>query len=155
MGLYGQMVAGCGLAVLYIAIFASFNFYQLVGRPIAIALMFSTTALAVWLADRERSQGLAILAVAVALRLLFLLPAPTDAQFALFSYVTILIAGTMSLAHRRAWPALNIVSYGLTLLTVLVWVARFIRQRVPDHRTVLHAVLRDVPLCSAPVPARR
>jgi uncharacterized membrane protein len=125
MGLYGQMVAGCGLAVLYVAIFASFNFYQLVGRPIAIALMFSTTALSVWLADRERSQGLAILAVGGGFATPFLLPAPTDAQFALFSYVAVLIAGTMALAHRRAWPALNIVSYGLTLLTVLVWVARF------------------------------
>jgi len=118
---YGQMLSGCGVAVLYISTYAAFNFYHLIGRPLALTLMCGVTALAAWLSDRQRSQALAILAVGGGFATPFLLPPPGDAQFALFGYETVLIAGTMYLAHRRTWPVLNLVSYAFTVLTVAAW----------------------------------
>src|SRR5207247_1238445 len=103
----------------------AFNFYQLIGRAPALVLMCGITALAAWLADRQRSQGLAILAVGGGFATPFLLPSAIDAQLALFSYETVLIAGTMYLAHRRTWPALNLASYLLTLVTMISWTDRF------------------------------
>jgi hypothetical protein len=122
---YGQMICGCGVAVLYVSTYAAFNFYHLIGRPLALVVMCAVTALAAGLADRQRSQGLAILAVGGGFLTPFLMPAVTDTQIALFGYETVLIAGTMALAHRRTWPALNIVSYVFTVVTVSSWAADF------------------------------
>src|SRR5262249_32487018 len=58
----------------------------------------------------------------------FLLPGPTDAQIALFTYDAILIAGTAALSYRRDWPFLHLVSYVFTLVTVAGWADRFYTQ---------------------------
>ena len=55
----------------------------------------------------------------------FLLATGRDAQIVLFTYDAILVAGTMYLAHRRAWPSLHLVSYLATGLTWLAWASRF------------------------------
>jgi uncharacterized membrane protein len=119
--LYGQMLSGTGVAVLYVVTYAAFNLYHLIARPVAFTLMAAITATAAWLGNAQRSQGLALVAVGGGFATPFLLPSRTDAQIALFTYEGILIAGTMYLAHRRTWPVLNAVSYGLTCLTVLSW----------------------------------
>jgi uncharacterized membrane protein len=123
--LYGQMIAGGGAAVLYISVYAAFTLYHLIGRPPAFALMCAVTAVAAWTSDRWRAQGLALMAVGGGFATPFLLRSTADAQMALFTYEAILIAGTMYLAHRRAWPWLNALSYAFTVLTVLGWASRF------------------------------
>jgi uncharacterized membrane protein len=123
--LYGQMITGGGGAILYLSTYAAFNFYHLIDRPVAFALMIAITAMVAWLADREESQGLALFAVGGGFNTPFLLPGQTDAQISLFGYAAILIGGTVLLSRRRDWPALNIVSYLFTLLTVAAWAERF------------------------------
>jgi uncharacterized membrane protein len=122
---YGQLLTGSGVAVLYVSTYAAFNFYHLIGQTAAFMLMTAVTGLAAWLADRQRSQSLALVAVGGGFATPFLLPSAQDAQIALFGYETFLIAGTMSLSHRRDWPTLNVVSYAFTVLTVGAWAARF------------------------------
>ena len=85
--------SGCGVAILYVSTYAAFNFYQLIGQPVAFILMSGVTMLAAWLANRQRSQGLALVAVGGGFATPFLLPGTTDAEVALFGYETILIAG--------------------------------------------------------------
>src|SRR5262249_15563517 len=70
-------------------------------------------------------QGLAVLAVGGGFATPFLLPGTTDAQLALFGYVTILIAGTVALSQRRDWPLLDVISYVFTLVTVAAWADSF------------------------------
>jgi uncharacterized membrane protein len=123
--LYGQVIAGGGAAVLYISIYAAFSLYYLMTRLPAFVLMCAVTAIAAGVADRWRAQGLALMAVGGGFATPFLLRSGADAQVALFTYVAILVAGTMYLAHRRSWPWLNALSYGFTILTVLAWAARF------------------------------
>jgi uncharacterized membrane protein len=123
--IYGQMVTGGGAAILYLSTYAAFNFYHLIDRPAAFVLMVGITAMVAWLADRQRSQGLALFAVGGGFGTPFLLPGTMDAQMALFGYDTVLIAGTMVLSARRTWPALNIVSYLFTMLTVADWADHF------------------------------
>jgi uncharacterized membrane protein len=122
---YGQIIAGGGVAVLYVSVYSASTLYALIGRGAAIAALCAVTALAAWLADRYRSQGLAVMAVGGGFATPFLLPSTTDAQVMLFTYDGVLIAATMYLSHRRIWPLLNIVSYALTCLTVLSWAAGF------------------------------
>ena len=123
--LYGQILSGSGVAILYVSTYAAFNFYHLISQPVAFVLMSGVTTLAAWLADRQRSQGLALVAVGGGFATPFLLPASTDAEVALFGYETILIAGSMFLSSRRDWPTLNVVSYAFTVLTVAGWAAQF------------------------------
>ena len=122
---YGQMITGGGAAILYLSTYAAFNYYHLVTQPVAFVLMVGITGMVAWLADHLESQGLALFAVGGGFGTPFLLPGTTDAQVALFGYDTILIAGTMALSHRRSWPALNIVSYVFTLMTVAFWADAF------------------------------
>jgi uncharacterized membrane protein len=123
--LYGQMLTGGGVAVLYVSTYAAFIFYHLIGRPVAFTLMVAITALGAWLADRHASQGLAVLAVGGGFITPLLLHGNTDMQVALFTYVAIMVAGTVFLAQRREWPLLNLVSYLFTLLLVAAWADRF------------------------------
>lgn len=118
---YGNMLAGGGLAALYLSTYAAFSFYGLIGSGTAAAAFIAITAAAAVLADRQRAQAMAIMAVGGGFLTPFLVGSGTDAQITLFSYVALLIAGTMALAHRRDWPLLNVVSYGLTVLTVTAW----------------------------------
>lgn len=118
---YGQIVAGGGVAVLYVSVYAAATLYQLIGRGTAFVALCVVTGLAATLADRYRSQGLAVMAVGGGFITPFLLPSDRDAQVALFTYDGVLIAGTMFLSHRRVWPLLNVVSYVLTQLTIIAW----------------------------------
>lgn len=125
--LYGQVITGAGGAILYVSTFAAFVLYHLVERRVAFALMVAITATVAWLADREKSQGLALFAVGGGFATPFLLSGNTDTQLALFVYDAVLIGGSMILARRHDWPALNSVSYLFTLLTVAAWADRFYR----------------------------
>jgi uncharacterized membrane protein len=122
---YGQMIEGGGVAILYVSTYAAFSLYHLIDRPAAFALMIGITALAAFLADRQDSQGLAVLAVGGGFATPFMLPGHTDAQLALFTYVAILIGGTVVLARRHEWPLLYLVTYLFTLVTVAAWADRF------------------------------
>ena len=122
---YGQMIEGGGVAILYVSTYAAFSLYHLIDRPLAFALMLGITALAALLADRQVSQGLAVLAVGGGFATPFMLPGHHDAQLALFTYVAILIAGTVVLARRHDWALLYLVSYLFTLITVAAWADRF------------------------------
>jgi uncharacterized membrane protein len=123
--LYGQMITGGGIAILYVSIYGAFNFYNLIPQPVAFALMCAVTVAAAWLAVQQHSQGLALMAVGGGFATPFLMATGRDAQIALFTYDAILVAGTMYLARRREWPALNLVSYVGTLLTFVGWAASF------------------------------
>jgi uncharacterized membrane protein len=123
--LYGQMMSGGGVAVLYVSIYGAFNFYHLISRPAAFALMAAVTAGAAWLADRQRSQGLALMAIGGGFVTPFLLAGGGDAQVALLSYDAVLVAGTLSLARRQDWWGLNLVSYLGTVLTFAAWAGAY------------------------------
>lgn len=124
---YGQTLAGVGVAILYLSAYAAFNFYALVGGGVAFGLMVAITVLAAFVADSEQSQGLALVAVVGGFATPFLVATGRNAEVALFSYVALLVAGTMALARRRQWPALDATSYVLTVATIASWAAGFYR----------------------------
>jgi uncharacterized membrane protein len=123
-GRYGQAVEGGGLAVLYVSICGAFLVYNLITWPAACALMLATTAVAAWLADLQRSQALAMVSVGGGFATPFLLDVNPIPQVPLFTYEAMLVGATMSLAHRRTWPSLFIVSYASVVLTLAAWAAR-------------------------------
>jgi uncharacterized membrane protein len=123
--LYGNVVAGGGFVALYFSAYASFTFYGLISQPVAFALMVGITAAAAFVADREKSQGLALVAVVGGFLTPFLVGRDENAQAVLLTYDAILIAGTTVLARRQRWPSVNLASYGLTIVTFAGWASRY------------------------------
>jgi uncharacterized membrane protein len=121
LGFFGQVLTGGGLAILYLSAYAAHDFYGLVGRAPAFALLAAVTAAAAWRADAARSQSLALVAVLGGFAAPFLVGGETDAQATLFAYDAILVGGTLALARRHGWPALNLASWTLTGLTIAAW----------------------------------
>ncbi len=122
---YGQIVTGGGLAVLFLAIYAAFSFYDLIGRTTTFSLLVMLTAGAAALADRQRALGLALMAVGGGFATPFLVGSGEDAQLTLFSYDALLVVGTLYLANRQGWPSLNALSYFFTVFTIAAWMIEY------------------------------
>ena len=118
---YGLLLSGGGIAVLYLSLYAGLNLYALYGPEVAFAMLVVVTIAAAALADHTGSQAIAVVAVCGGFATPFLVGGRGDQQIRLFSYVALLIASTMYLAHRRRWRWLNVVSLALTMLTVAAW----------------------------------
>ena len=122
---YGQILTGGGLAVMYLAIYAAFSYYELIGQTPAFVLLVAVTVGAAWLADRQNALGLALMGVGGGFATPFLFSTGVDAQVTLFSYDALLGLGTLYLARRRDWPVLNAVSFLFTWFTIAMWADRF------------------------------
>ena len=127
---FGQALIGTGLAILYLSIYAALAFYELIGTTTAFALMVMVTAAAAVLADRQRSQALAFIAVGGGFLTPFLVGGTEDVHLTLFTYDALLITGTLALANRHNWFALNALSYIFTFLTVLAWASEYYQDRL-------------------------
>jgi len=120
---FGNALSGTGFAILYLAIYAAVSFYGLIGPTAAFAGMALVTLAAALTADRQRAQSLAFIAVGGGFITPFLVGGGENAQLTLFTYDALLISGTLVLALRHDWFALNPVSYVLTVFTVIAWAA--------------------------------
>jgi uncharacterized membrane protein len=122
---YGQILTGGGLAVLYLAIYAAFDYYTLIGQTPAFLLLVAVTVGAAWMADRQNALGLALMGVGGGFATPFLVSSGVDAQVTLFSYDALLVMGTLYLARRRDWPVLNLVSFAAAWFTIFAWGNQF------------------------------
>lgn len=121
LALFGQALAGGGVVVLYVSIYSALHFYQLISRAPAFGLMALVTAGAAWLADRQRSQPMAALALLGGFATPMLVGGERGVQVVLFTYIAILISGGAALARRHTWPLLSAASYVCTVLLVIGW----------------------------------
>jgi uncharacterized membrane protein len=122
---YGQVVAGGGIAALFLSIYAAFSYYNLIGQTPAFLLLVAITAGAAWLADRQKALGLAVMAVGGGFATPFLVGSGQDAQITLFAYDAVLVCGTLFLARRHDWPVLNALSFLLTWFTIAAWASEY------------------------------
>ena len=121
LALFGQALAGGGVVVLYVSIYSALHFYQLISQAPAFGLMVVVTAGAAWLADRQRSQPLATLALLGGFATPMLVGGERGVQVVLFTYIAILISGGAALARRHTWPLLSAATYVCTFLLVIAW----------------------------------
>ena len=119
--LFGEVLAGGGIVALYLSSFAALNFYGLVSRPTAFGQMVIITAVGALMADRQRSQGLAFVALLGGFLTPFLVGGDQDAQVVLLTYDAFLLAGTIVLTRRHGWVLLCVASYVLTAITFAAW----------------------------------
>ncbi|HVF45889.1 MAG TPA: DUF2339 domain-containing protein [Pyrinomonadaceae bacterium] len=122
---YAFVMSGGGVLILYLSIYASYDFYQLLGQPAAFLLMALVTTVAVLLSVRHDALAVAVLGLVGGFLTPALISSGRDNEVALFTYVALLDAGVLAVAYFKRWRSLDFLSFACTVLMSLGWAAKF------------------------------
>lgn len=132
--IFAQGITATGIAILYLAFYAAFDFYHLIPQSAAFVLMAATTAMAGVLSLRYKSVAIAALGLASAYATPLLLSAGEDHPWFLFSYLLLLNFAATQLGKRGGWPKLEWMSFGATTLIYGAWLLA--RGEQPQKREI-------------------
>ena len=121
--LYGLLLQGGGIGVIYITIFAAFRLADLLPPVLTFTLLVFFSAFTVALAIMQDSKALAIYAVLGGFLAPFLASTGSGNYIGLFSYYSLLNAAVFAVAWFRAWRALNLLGFMFTFGVFVLWVA--------------------------------
>jgi len=120
--MFAQGLVGAGIAILYLSVYASFNYYQLVSQPVAFALMAAVTVVTFTQAFFYDALAVSLLGWLGGFLTPFLLSTGEAHPVALFSYIAILDLGLIAvLAVRRKWGVLAPLSLAATYIIYYLW----------------------------------
>ena len=122
---YSHALSGGGLALLYLSLYASFNYYSLVAQPTAFAGMILVTALGVALGLWYNSQPLFGFAMAGGFLTPILLSTRENHPHALFIYLVLLNAGIFAATIKKSWTHLILGNFAGTVLLFGMWYGEF------------------------------
>lgn len=122
---YAYVLSGGGVLILYLSVYAAYEFYKLLAQPAAFLLMTGVTALAVLLAVRLDALPVAVLGLVGGFLTPVLLTTGQDNQVALFTYVSLLDVGVLAVAYFKRWRVLDFLSFAATTLMTLGWAFRY------------------------------
>jgi len=125
MGLYGQMLSGGGLAILYLALYAAFALYHLIPAPLATVGMLAVTSTGMTLSIRYSTYSLAAIALLGGFFTPIMLSTGQNQPITLFGYILLLDIGTLLLLRFRKWPSLVAASLFGTVLLYFGWHSEF------------------------------
>jgi uncharacterized membrane protein len=112
--LLGHGLIGGGIATLYFSVFASVNFYHLIGVLPAFALMGLVTVAAGMLAVRFDSMLIAVLGIIGGYGTPIMLSGGGSNFVGLFSYMLILGCGILGISLKKNWHLLNYLGLACT-----------------------------------------
>jgi uncharacterized membrane protein len=122
---YAYVLSGGGVLILYLSVYAAYEFYKLLAQPFAFLLMTGVTAVAVLLAVRLDALPVAVLGLVGGFLTPVLLTTGQDNQVALFTYISLLDAGVLAVAYFKRWRVLDFLSFAATTLMTLGWALRY------------------------------
>jgi uncharacterized membrane protein len=121
--IFSQGLVGAGIAILYLSVYASFNYYSLVSQPVAFLMMGTVTVVTFLQAFRYDSQAVALLGWAGGFATPFLLSRGEANAGGLFGYIALLDAGLLAvIAVRKKWWVLLPLAFTATWLIFALWV---------------------------------
>lgn len=118
---FSQGICGCGLATLYISLYASFAYYQLVPQSAAFAGMIATCVLAAFLSFAYDNPAIASLGLIGAFIAPMLLRNPQRHLWLVFLYLLLLDLASLALAAWRRWIVLLVIAFAGTVILFLSW----------------------------------
>jgi len=129
--IFAQGLVGAGISILYLSVYASFNFYHLVSQLVAFFLMSAVTGLTFSQAFKYNSQAVSLLAWAGGFLTPFLLSTGEANLVGLFTYVALLDVGILAILKKKdSWVALEPLTLAATYLTYLLWYQTYY---IADH----------------------
>ncbi len=120
---YSDMLMGGGMAILYLAIYASYGFYHLVDPMTAFMGMIIVTAVGVIMSIMNATPTLSYIALIGGFITPFLIGVQVFGPFITFTYITILNAGMLGILLYKKWSPLVIVGLIGTWLHFGPWLA--------------------------------
>ena len=128
---YSQALAGGGVAILYLTVFAAFAFYDLIGTYPAIGVLAFISVGAAALALRHESTSLAILGIVGAYLAPFLIGALDGAtgqdaggsgtSYEVVAYTLLVNVGVVALSTFRNWRWFTLLSLVASLASFMAW----------------------------------
>lgn len=119
--IFAQGITATGIAILYLAFYAAFDFYHLIPQLAAFALMVAVTAMTAVLALRYDSAAIAALSLLGGYITPLLLSTGQDHPWFLFSYLFLLNFAASLLARQGGWPKLEWISFAATVVIYGAW----------------------------------
>jgi uncharacterized membrane protein len=119
---FAQGLVGAGLAILYLSIYASFNFYSLVPQWVAFLLMSVITAFALAQGFHYDSLAVALLGWAGGFLTPIMLSTGHPNEIGLFTYLAVLNVGLLaSLVKKESWSILEPLTLAATWILYFAW----------------------------------
>jgi hypothetical protein len=123
---FSQGIIGAGIATLYLAVYAAFNFYSLVSQPTAFVAMGLVTAIALYRGVAHDSQPIGILGWLGGFLTPFLLHSDVVNDVGFLVYVGLLAAGIQGIAYfKPSWVFLEYLNLGGTVVLFATWFANY------------------------------
>ena len=120
--LFAQGLAGAGVPILYLSVYAAYGLYDLVLQPVAFGAMCVVTVLSVAVALRHDAHFIGIMAAVAGMMTPAWLATGETNTVGLFGYVSALSVGLFAIAlYRPHWNAVSAISYLGTWLWWLLW----------------------------------
>ncbi|CCK74900.1 conserved hypothetical protein [Oleispira antarctica RB-8] len=118
---YGLIMQGGGIAISYIAIFASFKLYQLIPAELTFPLLIVFSLFAMSLAVLQNSRTLAITAIMGGFAAPILASTGQGSHVGLFSYYLTLNCAIFFVAWFKSWRLLNVIGFIFTFIIASFW----------------------------------
>lgn len=123
--LYGQIISGGGLAVLYLSNFAAFNFYHLIPQLPAFLFMGLISLIGIALSLRYDAPSLVIAALFGGFATPFLIPSKVNTRDIIFIYVIMLDLVVLVVSVFKRWRWLNFFGFLGTIFVFSGWFENF------------------------------
>ncbi len=150
----GQGLLGGGVALLYLAAYASYGFHRMVPTGVVYPFLFGVALVGAAVAIIQNSLMVATLTLTGAFLTPSLLPAAGDSTRALLPYLVAVNLGAVLIAARRRWPILPLGAWLGTAILVGTW---WSGPEAPGHRGaallwvgLMWALYAMVPVMSPP-----
>ncbi|MFN8575959.1 MAG: DUF2339 domain-containing protein [Candidatus Sericytochromatia bacterium] len=116
---FGTGIIGMGIALLYYSTYAGFQKYFIFNQTIAFFLMILITVFSVFMAIIENNKWLAVLGLIGGFSTPIMIDNGSGNNLVLYSYITILNIGLLSIAFNRKWSVLTNLGFIATYILYL------------------------------------
>jgi len=124
--IFSQGLIGAGISILYLSVYAAFNFYHLAPQRTAFVMMSAVTVVTFVQALRFNSLAISILGWLGGFLTPFLLSTGVSNETGLFSYIAILIAGLLAMAaFKEGWIVLQPLTLAATYVIYALWYSKY------------------------------
>ncbi|MBI5474651.1 MAG: DUF2339 domain-containing protein [Ignavibacteriae bacterium] len=119
---FSQGLVGAGISILYLSVYAAFNFYHIVPQLVAFVLMSGVTMLALWQGLKYDSLAVALLGWAGGFLTPFMLSTGEANAVGLFTYIALLVAGLLTiLLVKQKWTIIEPLTFAATYAIYFLW----------------------------------
>ncbi|MBN1397715.1 MAG: DUF2339 domain-containing protein [Bacteroidetes bacterium] len=120
--IFAQGLLGAGISILYLSVYASFNFYALVPQWIAFILMSVVTALSLAVGLYYSSLAVGILGWAGGFLTPILLSTGVPNETGLFTYIALLDVGLLAIVlAKKEWSIIEPLTFAGTWILFFAW----------------------------------